>query len=95
MTPREQQAANASWRCGSCTFVNESKARAQCEMCNAPNPHAVAPGAQGAAQDFPTLGGGSAIAPKQWVADVQPVDHVESLKKRGKKTKRGTVIRIA
>ena len=76
MTPREHAAANAGWRCGSCTFVNESRASAQCEMCNAPSPHAVAPSAQGG-HDFPTLGGSTAAAPKQWVADVQLVDHVE------------------
>ena len=69
-------------------------------MCNAPNARAAAP--SGGAADFPTLGGGGGATgpgggqPKAagWVAEVKPEDHVKSLLKKGRKTKRGTVIRI-
>jgi hypothetical protein len=98
--PRPASAQQAGgWRCESCTFVNTASG-AQCEMCNAPNARAAAP--SGGAADFPTLGGGGgATGPgggqaraAGWVAEVKPEDHVKSLLKKGRKTKRGTVIRI-
>lgn len=88
----------SGWCCATCTFVNSAQpARAQCEMCNSPDPSAAAPSA---ASEFPSLGdgggggSGSENAPRTWIKEVTPQDHVQSLLRSGRKTKRGTVIRI-
>lgn len=70
----EDDDVDAPWQCEVCTFINDSRAQAMCEVCMAPNPRplrAAGGGGGGGAAGMDPFGGGFECPEGYWVCSVE------------------------
>ena len=72
----EDDSVDAPWQCAVCTFINDSRAKAMCEICMAPNPRPLkaaggAGGGGGAHGGADPFGSGFECPEGYWVCSVE------------------------